>query len=59
MELRQVATNGIRVSLDITPAGASALRQCGLIGAGEKTNPSAVGNGLLEAAARYLGLAAD
>jgi hypothetical protein len=43
-----------RYQRDITPAGASALRQCGLIEAGEETDPSALGNALLEAAVRYL-----
>jgi hypothetical protein len=57
--LQAAARSSVRVCLDITPSGASALRQCGLIAAGEETAPSALGNGLLEAAARYLGLAAD
>src|SRR5208283_2231022 len=33
-----------KLSLNITPSGASALRQCGLIEAGEETDPSALGN---------------
>jgi uncharacterized protein DUF5681 len=57
--LQAAPRSSVRVCLDITPSGASALRQCGLIAAGEETAPSALGNGLLEAAARYLGLAAD
>jgi hypothetical protein len=59
IERRQVAMAGIRTCLDISPAGVSALRRGGLIEAGEETNPSAIGNGLLEAAARYLGLVVD
>ena len=51
-ERPQVATNGIRICLDITLEGASALRRSGLIAAGEEANPSAIGIGLLEAAAR-------
>ena len=58
-EARQVATNVIRVCLYITPSGASDLRQYGLIGAGEETDPSALGNALLKAAARYLDIVSD
>jgi len=54
-----MATNGVRICLDITPEGASALRRSGLIEAGEETDPSKVGIGLLEAAARYLGIVSD
>jgi hypothetical protein len=45
--------------LNITPSGASAFRQRGLIEAGEETNPSEVGDALLEAAARYLDIVSD
>ena len=57
--LHAAPSGSIRVCLDITPSGASALRQCGLIEAGEETDPSALGNALLEAAARYLGIVSD
>lgn len=59
-ERLQAATSGsIRVCLDIAPAGTSALRQHGLIEAGEETDPRALGNALLEAAARYLEIVSD
>jgi hypothetical protein len=52
----QVAGNGIRVCLDIAPAGVRALRRCGLIGLGDETDQQAIARGVLEAAGRYLGL---
>ena len=46
-----MATNGLRVILDITPATANALCRRGLIEVGEETSPLAVCYSLLEAAA--------
>jgi hypothetical protein len=46
------------IMLEITPSGAAALRRRGLIAPGQEKDPDAVASGLLEAAARYLGLVA-
>jgi hypothetical protein len=46
----------IRIDLQITPAGARALRSRGLIFEGQERDPKTIANGILEAAARYLGL---
>jgi hypothetical protein len=42
--------------LEITTAGAAALCRRGLVTPGYETYPQAVAHGILEAAARYLGL---
>ena len=57
--LEAAPSGSIRVCLDITPSGASFLRRYGLIGAGEETDPSALGIALLEAAGRYLDIVSD
>jgi hypothetical protein len=48
--------DAVKFNLEITPAGAAALCRHGLITPGYETHPQAIANGLLEAAARYLGL---
>jgi Family of unknown function (DUF5681) len=48
--------DALKISLQITTAGAAALRARGLITPGYERHPQAVAHGLLEAAARYLGM---
>jgi len=48
--------DAVKIQLDITPAGAAALCRHGLVTPGYETHPEAVAHGILEAAARYLGL---
>jgi hypothetical protein len=46
----------IKIQLEITTAGVAALCRCGLVTPGYEKRPQAIAHGLLEAAARYLGL---
>jgi hypothetical protein len=48
--------DAIKIQLRITTAGTAALSARGLITPGYERHPQAVAHGLLEAAARYLGL---
>jgi Family of unknown function (DUF5681) len=48
--------DSIKINLQITRAGAAELCRRGLVTPGYETHPQAVAHGLLEAAARYLGL---
>jgi Family of unknown function (DUF5681) len=48
--------DAVKIRLEITRAGAAELCRRGLVTPGYETHPQAVAHGLLEAAARYLGL---
>lgn len=57
-QVEQGFVDAIAIQLEITTAAAGELCRRGLVTPGYERNPQAVANGVIEAAARYLGLKA-